>query len=284
VVRVLNRGRSPFRLRLHDGEIRLRVGEHVAGRGASCDIVLDDSQVSRQHARFEVTDEQVVLIDLGSINGSFVNRRRVRDRCELRPGDRIKLGNSKLELLVGQEPTEDRTRDTLEDIEPPPATVLGEEDIPTRRADGLEVGATGAEMAYAAGQPLQAERFLGGYLASVLTELEAGRPLPDPTVLEALRLSLRLAAKTEKGAWVDYGVKLLAAHDALPPEEQLAEMRDLVQRLAIDSALLESYGAKMSAGVATLTASERGTLERLQELCRSVGAADHPDPGGGLPK
>ena len=268
-------------MRLTDGEVWLRIGEHVVGRGASCEIVLDDSQVSRQHARLEVTGDQVTVVDLGSINGSFVNRKRVRDRQVLCPGDRIKFGSSVLELLVGPGASEDRARDTMEDIEQLPSTGLGEEDIPTRRADGLEVGATGAEMAYAAGKPAQAERFLAGYLASVLTELEAGRPLPDPTVLEALRLSLRLADKTGKGAWVDYGVKLLLAHDALPPEEHLTELGSLARRLPIDSALLRAYCGRMSAGADSLSASERRTLDRLLSLEAGVAAvADQPDSKG----
>ncbi len=283
MVRVLNRGRSPFRLRLSDGEIRLRTGEHVVGRGASCDIVLDDSQVSRQHARLEVTHEQVTLVDLGSINGSFVNRRRLRDHRKLKPGDRIRLGNSILEFLIGPGSTEDRTRDTIEDIDPGPAPVLGEEDIPTRRVDGLEVGATGAERAYEAGQLAVAERFLEGYLASVLTELEAARPLPDSTVLEALSLSLRLAAKTEKGAWVDYAVRLLMAHDALPPEEQLVDLGELAQRLTIDADLLLAYGSRMRAGADSLGVVERETLSRLLDICRTAEGSDDQserEPGG----
>ncbi len=273
VVRILDRSRSPFRLRLTDGELRLRHGEHVVGRGTSCDVVLDDSQVSRQHARLDVTDERVFIVDLGSVNGSFVNGKRLRGSRELRPGDQFKLGNTTLELVIGPDPNEDDVRETVQDLDLPPPSLVGEEDIPTRRAEGLEVGAKGAEMAYAAGQPAQAERFLAGYLAGVLSELEAGRPLPDHTVHEALRLSLRLAGKAEKPAWFDYAIKLLWAHDALPPEEQLSEMKSLASRLAIDRQLLAGYAGAMDSGSAAATASEQKVLNQLFGLCRALGVS-----------
>lgn len=256
--------------------MRLRTGDHVIGRGMSSDIVLDDSQVSRQHARLEVTTTSVVIVDLDSVNGSVLNGRRLRGRKELQAGDRLKLGNSLLELCIDDEAQEDRSRDTVEGIKLAEVLGVGEEDIPTRRTDGLEVAGTGAEIAYAEGRPDKAERFLSGYLASVLSELEAGRSLPEPTVLEAVKLSMRLAAKTLKGAWVDFVVKLLLAHRSLPPAEQLGELSDLAQRLVIDRELLLRYEAEMRRIAPSLDASGRAALGSLTALCAELARPGYP--------
>lgn len=80
----------------------LRRGEQVLGRDARADIRIDESGVSRQHAKLVWTPQGVVnLLDLRSTNGTAVNGTRV-DVAVLRPGDRIQLG-PEVELLFGHE-------------------------------------------------------------------------------------------------------------------------------------------------------------------------------------
>ncbi|MFG2041784.1 FHA domain-containing protein [Dactylosporangium sp. NPDC048998] len=62
--------------------------------GASA-VVLDDRDVSRRHARLDIIDNQLVLTDLGSTNGTHVNDARVTRRV-LVPGDRIRIGRYEL--------------------------------------------------------------------------------------------------------------------------------------------------------------------------------------------
>jgi DNA-binding response OmpR family regulator len=64
------------------------------GRARECDLVVDSTQISRQHARLELDHEQVVFIDLGSTNGSYINGERVPPEIprRLRAGDKINLG------------------------------------------------------------------------------------------------------------------------------------------------------------------------------------------------
>jgi hypothetical protein len=64
------------------------------GRSDTCQIVVQDEQVSRQHAELRRQGEQWVVRDMGSANGTFVNNRRLNpgESAMLRPGDRLRLG------------------------------------------------------------------------------------------------------------------------------------------------------------------------------------------------
>jgi hypothetical protein len=70
----------------------------LIGRSSRCDVVLSDPSVSRRHARVIFRDGAWVFQDLGSTNGSTLNGRRV-GRGELRPGDRLMLGRSRLRVI-----------------------------------------------------------------------------------------------------------------------------------------------------------------------------------------
>jgi Protein of unknown function (DUF3662)/FHA domain len=71
-------------------------GERVVmGRSRDCDLVLDDPNVSRQHAELRSTGDGWIVRDLGSTNGIKVNGRRV-EQASLQPGDEITLGLSRL--------------------------------------------------------------------------------------------------------------------------------------------------------------------------------------------
>ena len=70
------------------------------GRDLSCDVTLDDASVSRHHARIERAGrDQLVLRDLDSRNGCFVNRCRVDGEHIVKPGDLIRLGEVLLRLV-----------------------------------------------------------------------------------------------------------------------------------------------------------------------------------------
>jgi hypothetical protein len=64
------------------------------GRSRKCDIVVDDPNVSREHAEIRPRGGSWVLRDLGSTNGSSINGRRTDGAEVLKPGDEIELGTS----------------------------------------------------------------------------------------------------------------------------------------------------------------------------------------------
>lgn len=73
-------------------------GELFIGRSSDSDITLDVSYVSSKHARLFVRDEKCMLEDLGSTNGTYLNRRRITAPTELQRGDQIKIGRTIMEM------------------------------------------------------------------------------------------------------------------------------------------------------------------------------------------
>jgi pSer/pThr/pTyr-binding forkhead associated (FHA) protein len=70
------------------------------GRHPESDIFLDDVTVSRRHAEIRRSPGGFSLHDVGSLNGTYVNRERV-EGAELRSGDEIQIGKFKLVFLTG---------------------------------------------------------------------------------------------------------------------------------------------------------------------------------------
>jgi hypothetical protein len=66
------------------------------GRAAEADVVVRDPEVSRRHARFESRDGVVYVEDLASSNGTFLNGHRVSEAIEVREGDAIDVGTTRL--------------------------------------------------------------------------------------------------------------------------------------------------------------------------------------------
>jgi len=88
---------SNFRMVMHSGPsvgkvYPLEKSEIFVGRDLSNDIVINDPEISRRHARLYIQGGSYVLEDLGSTNGTFVNGQRLGGAGILRPGDSITFG------------------------------------------------------------------------------------------------------------------------------------------------------------------------------------------------
>ncbi len=68
--------------------------EVFMGRDLANEITISDPEVSRRHARFIMQDDNIMLEDLGSTNGTFLNGERISTPQQLRPGDVITLGEN----------------------------------------------------------------------------------------------------------------------------------------------------------------------------------------------
>src|SRR5262245_31309079 len=90
-LRLIERGSDPGQARA----ILLTQGEFLIGRGPDCYLRLSEKSISRHHCIIRQTPSgEVVVNDLGSSNGTFVNGQRLRSQVTLRSGDELRLGTS----------------------------------------------------------------------------------------------------------------------------------------------------------------------------------------------
>ena len=71
----------------------------LIGRAEDCDVFLDDVTVSRRHAELLHDGERYTIRDLGSLNGTFVNRQRV-ESVELQDDDEVQVGKYRMTFLL----------------------------------------------------------------------------------------------------------------------------------------------------------------------------------------
>jgi NHLM bacteriocin system ABC transporter ATP-binding protein len=155
-------GRRAFALRIVASERPERAGEEIAinfpmtvGRDESCEIVLDDSSVSRRHARIEPADEGLRVIDLGSGNGVWLGGERIEERI-LTPGEQFQIGSTVFGCVRGAEdappPVEPAAKTMLMPSPalapplPPPAPIPQPESVVLRVVDGGEGIPAGTEL------------------------------------------------------------------------------------------------------------------------------------------
>jgi diguanylate cyclase (GGDEF)-like protein len=78
----------------------LQRGALLIGRGSDCDIVVDLDSVSRRHAKIERRGATVIIQDLNSTNGTYVNEEQITEHG-LADGDQVKIGNAIFKFLSG---------------------------------------------------------------------------------------------------------------------------------------------------------------------------------------
>lgn len=73
--------------------------ELTVGRAGGCQVILDDTYVSQLHARVFRREGSLYVEDLGSTNGTYVNRRKVTAPIAIRRGDRVQVGKTVMEVV-----------------------------------------------------------------------------------------------------------------------------------------------------------------------------------------
>jgi pSer/pThr/pTyr-binding forkhead associated (FHA) protein len=91
--------RTPVSIITPVGEVELNTGSILVGRLPECDVMVDDGLVSRMHARISVRGDTVIVEDLHSTNGIYVNGARITHSAVLREGDRLLLGTTEISLF-----------------------------------------------------------------------------------------------------------------------------------------------------------------------------------------
>jgi DNA-binding winged helix-turn-helix (wHTH) protein len=102
------------RLVLDRREIELAEGENILGRERGVAVWIDETAVSRHHARIVVSDGRATLEDLGSKNGTYLRGERIAKAAYLNDGDEIRIGPATMTfrvlLRVGSTETEEKAK------------------------------------------------------------------------------------------------------------------------------------------------------------------------------
>ena len=110
-------------VQVDDGLKYLVIKELTIGRSDACDIKIDDKKISRTHAKFNIVDDELVITDLDSSNGTFVNGKRIQKATKLKNNDSVKVESHELKIIISANLPEkleedDKTRivETVEEI------------------------------------------------------------------------------------------------------------------------------------------------------------------------
>src|SRR5262249_23601483 len=100
---------TAYLLRLQDHRLAgerfdLGTGVFILGRSSRCDLVVNDSTVSRQHAEIAVAKGSVTVTDLGSLNGTYVDEKQVWGTSVVAEGQRLRFGTES--FLVSMNPAD----------------------------------------------------------------------------------------------------------------------------------------------------------------------------------
>jgi DNA-binding winged helix-turn-helix (wHTH) protein len=102
-------GMTLYRLILGNRKVVLAEGENILGRHPDAIVQIDQTAVSRRHARISIRAGKAVLEDLKSRNGTFLRGRRLASPAELRDGDEIGLGPIKMTFRIFSTPDSTET-------------------------------------------------------------------------------------------------------------------------------------------------------------------------------
>ena len=268
------------------GDFELGQGSLLLGRLLECDINMEDTLVSRMHARISVQADRVVLEDLHSTNGVYVNGERIAHEAVLREGDRVLIGTTELSLFESRDSGPTRLRGaTLEaptsraprqpPVEPtsPPlaARNLGSaERIPsTTRTDALKMIGSLADRLAASGNLEEATQVLSGQLKRILKGANAGLAVLPEVAATASHHALTLARWTKLALWADYVVELHLSARLMMSEPTLASFDDVISKVQdFDSMLLSYYVDDQLKLRESLTREELKRLELLAQLAQ----------------
>jgi pSer/pThr/pTyr-binding forkhead associated (FHA) protein len=265
----------------HEGQnIELRRGTLMVGRSSGCHLVLEDSMVSRRHCELIVAEDSVTVKDLGSVNGLYVNARRLEGSLRLKEGDTIQIGQREFilrSLLRESVPiTGDRLMaETLHGQASDSgelSTLDGEEsEDQTHVGDVFNVLGSVAEKVLALDRGDEAERILSGVLQSILREAKEGREVSVAIAERAAGYAVRLAGATGRASWVDFVVELYTALARVLPAKIVDQLYDVVRKArGMHVASLRAYVAVLEEQQATFGPAERFVMQRIAGLERVV--------------
>jgi pSer/pThr/pTyr-binding forkhead associated (FHA) protein len=259
----------------HDGQnVELRRGTLVVGRSSSCHLVLEDSMVSRRHAELIVGEDSVTVRDLGSVNGLYVNARRVEGSQRLKEGDTLQIGQREfvLKSFVPESIPAGSERQMAETLH---GDVETSNDVPsedqTHVGDVFDVLGSVADKVLAMDRGEEAERILSGVLQSILRDAKEGRDIPAAIAERAASYAVRIAGATSRASWLDYVVDLYTELGRILPGPIVDQLYDVVRKArGMQVAGLRAYVAVLEDLETSFGPAERFVLQRIVGLERVV--------------
>lgn len=218
------------------GEFPLPAEKQVLiGRGGELDIVLVEDMVSRKHAKITTAEGKIVIEDLGSTNGTFVNGEKIK-RARLKLGDRVLIGTSILKLIDVGDAKPGRDEDALNDAELNQLAQNRAKNFKNRAGDSTTMSGSLGEMPVSELLPMLASMRKSGVLAVTNTE-DSGRVymregriyyaiLNDNDELGPMKALFRMTA------WTSGEFRLLPSSD----EEFMLELEESTEQLIMEAA------------------------------------------------
>ncbi len=248
-------------------------GPVLLGRGTGVDILLTGPLVSRRHAELRETADGLVVVDLGSRNGVFVNGHQIGEPTPLSNGDTLEIGDHAFVVVEGPASDDQAIAEPQvprESSRVPAGTYESNEvSIATRRANALRLVGSVAEKALARGQAQHAEHIIGSHLVATLSDATTGRGVAPEVARSAAQYAVKLAAATGKAAWLDFAFRLYHALGETIPLPVVDEMYTVLAQVpGLDLDLLRSYSDFLRTRGAASSIPERFVLQRLEGLER----------------
>ncbi len=242
----------------------------VIGRHPGCDLQLIDSRMSKRHARIARGQAGLRVEDLDSLNGVFVNGRRIEGDAELVPNDLLSIGSAAFlvdpDLEILPEPDGDWAVVLVDDGGTTPARTRRVEAAPTGAVTGLPPGLLTSSLAALAEQERPLEHIveaLGEHLAfdmAAILRVDAGR-IAGPAAVAGGEGDVSLP-------------RSVAA--AVLEQEQAIQLDDLSGDTTFSRAGIETRPGQRSALAAplSLTGSVRGVAVLLAQRAAGFDEAD----------
>ena len=247
--------------------LRVFPGEFVIGRSRDCHVIIDDDLVSRRHACLTYHEPlRLILRDLGSRNGVFVNGKRIGSEARgLADGDIFTIGSEEVHVFVENTESSLNVNVALDNLDDASRIVLKPSTaaVPerTETANDLDLIGAVADRALVAGHPRDAEKFLEMHLRAVLIDSQGLGRTTSRIRQKAFEYALRLAEATGKGEWFDYAVDLLCAEKSVCTPEQFTKLQRAAKLvLCIDIRRLKRYTSILRADVPTMAGIKMASL------------------------
>jgi pSer/pThr/pTyr-binding forkhead associated (FHA) protein/S1-C subfamily serine protease len=166
------------RLVFSDGKEVSVAGRMFIGRSPECPVHLEGVGVSRQHALIEVVEQKVILTDLGSRNGTWLNDRKIDTPTELGDGDRLRISKIELQFRVGSATLPTRPH------RPAPQTVIVSDSTEVTTAHPVALHEKRGTALWPAGIPTTFVRSDTGAEFGINRNIKIGREASNDLVLE----------------------------------------------------------------------------------------------------